>query len=214
MSDRSRLSRRSVLQAALGGIALTAAARVPAETPTQTQGPFFPKHPQPETDFDMSRLAGHVSAAKGEVIDVEGRVLDEAGAPVADALVDVWQANAAGKYAHEADTHDAPLDPDFQGWAQLRTDADGNFRVRTIVPGAYPVEPGWQRPPHVHFKVARRGYHELTTQMYFAGNALNDIDRLLLAVPEGDRAQLVVEFAARAEGGPRLGSFDIVLRKA
>jgi protocatechuate 3,4-dioxygenase beta subunit len=213
MSDRSRLSRRTLLQAALGGVALAAAPLAPAATPHQTDGPFFPKRDQPDKDFDMTRIDGHADAAAGEVVVVEGRVLDEKGAPVADALVDVWQANARGRYAHERDANPAPLDPHFQGWAQLRTDADGRYRVRTIQPGAYPVEAGWTRPPHIHFKVARRGYHELTTQMYFAGDPLNAIDRLLLSVPEAERASLVVDFVA-ADGGERTGRFDLVLRRA
>lgn len=214
MSERSLVSRRTLLKAAVGGVALSATALVAAATPHQTEGPFFPARDQLDKDLDLTRIDGHDRAALGEVVEITGRVLDDSGAPVADALVDVWQANAHGRYAHERDPNPAPLDPDFQGWARLRTDADGRYRVRTIRPGAYPVEPGWQRPPHVHFKVARRGFHELTTQMYFAGDPLNAIDRLLQAVPEPDRAMLVVEFAAPAEGGAPAGTFDIVLRKA
>ncbi|MCY7354303.1 MAG: protocatechuate 3,4-dioxygenase [Lysobacter sp.] len=213
MADQVRFSRRTALQAAMGGLALSVTAALPAATPTQTAGPFFPKHDQADKDLDLTRIEGHAKTARGEVIVVEGRVLDEQGQPVAEALVDVWQANMHGRYAHEADTSTAPLDPDFQGWARLRTDADGRFRVRTIKPGAYPVQANWSRPPHIHFKVARRGFHELTTQMYFAGDALNDIDRLLLAVPEADRPKLVVAFTDGVEGA-KAGTFEIVLRRA
>lgn len=214
MSQFDRFSRRTALKAALGGLAATAASALPAATPRQTAGPFFPKRDQADKDLDLTRIAGHEKAALGEVCVIEGRVLDEDGKPVADALVDIWQANHHGRYDHEADPNPAPLDPDFQGWARLRTDAEGRYRVRTIKPGAYPVEAGWSRPPHIHFKVARRGFHELTTQMYFAGDPLNDVDRLLLAIPEADRPQLVVAFSTATEGAPRAGVFDIVLKRA
>jgi protocatechuate 3,4-dioxygenase beta subunit len=214
MSDRSRLSRRSLL---LGAAAFSAASLAPAATPHQTEGPFFPTTDPPDKDFDMTRIAGRGDRAMGEVVEVSGRILDEAGEPVEGALVDDWQANAAGKYDHERDPSTAPVDPAFQGWARLRTGADGRFHVLTIQPGSYPVEDGWDRPPHIHFKIARRGFHELATQMYFAGEALNEVDRLLLAVPEAERAQLVVTFAAAdaADESPaRKGVFDITLRKA
>ena len=211
MPDRTRLTRRTLLVAAVGGASLAVPA--PAATPHQTEGPFFPTKAPPEKDFDMTRLPGRDDVAHGEVIDIEGRILDESGQPVDGAIVDVWQANAYGKYDHERDTSAGALDPAFQGWAQLRTGADGHYRVRTIRPGKYGVEIGWDRPPHVHFKVARRGYDELTTQMYFAGEPLNDIDRLLQKVPEAERGSLVVAFADAADGTPRRGTFDIVLRK-
>ena len=79
--------------------------------------------------------------------------------------------------------------------------------------GAYPVMDGWSRPPHIHFKVGRRGFHELTTQIYFAGDPLNDVDRLLQSVPETERAMLVVDFSASAEAGANQGVFDIVLNR-
>ena len=213
MSDATSTSRRGLLQSALGALALGAAAPLQAETPRQTEGPFFPKKSQPDTDADMTRIAGHEKAAEGAVVEIHGRVLDEAGEPVSDALVDVWQANVHGRYDHESDPNPAPLDPNFQGWAQLRTDKDGSYRVRTIAPGAYKVGENWTRPPHIHFKVARRGFHELTTQMYFSGNPLNDVDRILLAIPEAKRAEVVIDFAA-VDDATRHGQFDIVLRRA
>ncbi len=213
MADQTLITRRNVLQAAMAGLAVGIAAPLAAETPAQTEGPFFPNRPQPEKDADMTQLAGHEGRAKGEVVDISGQVLDEAGAPIAGALVDVWQANAAGRYAHEADTNHQPLDDDFQGWSQLLTDAEGRYSVRTIVPGAYPVDKEWSRPPHVHFKVARRGYRELVTQMYFNGELLNDIDKLLLDVPEADRAQLIVVLGAADAARVRAGRFNLVMAK-
>ena len=204
-------SRRRVLRGSIGAAALIAGAPLMATTtPAQTEGPFFPAHPQPDTDADMTLIEGHSESAMGEVVKIYGRVLDEDGNPVANALVDVWQANTHGRYAHEADPNPAPLDENFQGWAQLKTDAEGRYRIKTIKPGAYPVMDGWSRPPHIHFKVARRGFHELTTQMYFAGDPLNDVDRLLQSVPEDQRGKLVVDFQPEADDAPT-GVFDLLL---
>jgi len=216
MTQKTGVSRRSMLQSSLGGVALLTAApllQAALPTPHQTEGPFFPLHDQADKDLDLTLIKGHAEHAQGEVLEVRGQVLDTDGKPVADALVDVWQANSHGRYAHERDPNPAPLDPHFQGWAKLTTDAEGRFRFRTIKPGAYPVAEGWTRPPHIHLKVARRGFHELTTQMYFAGDALNEIDRLLLAVPEAERAGLVVAFANVNGGGAPSGQFGIVLRR-
>ena len=160
MNDRTRLTRRQLVQGGLGAVALVAGAPLLAAepTPTQTEGPFFPKSDQADKDLDMTRVEGRSEVALGEVIEISGQVLDETGAPIAGALVDVWQANSHGRYDHERDPNPAPLDPNFQGWARLTTDAEGRYRVRTIKPGAYPVGEGWSRPPHIHFKVAKRGF--------------------------------------------------------
>jgi len=218
MNDPRRITRRQVLKTTFGAAALAAGgplmAGVPGVTPAQSEGPFYPTRDQADKDIDLTRIEGHGERAVGEVIEVSGTVLDEDGKAVGGALVDVWQANAHGRYAHEADPNPAPLDPNFQGWARFTTDAEGRYRFTTIQPGAYSVSPEWTRPPHIHFKVARRGYHELTTQMYFAGHELNEADRLLLGLPEAERNRLMVEFgSASAEATPPHGRFDIVLRR-
>lgn len=215
MREATMISRRRLLQTGLGAATLAAAAPLlatPGITPAQTEGPFFPTRDQADKDMDLTRIEGHAKRAEGEVIEIAGQVLDADGQPIADALVDVWQANHLGRYAHEKDPNPAPLDPDFQGWARLTTDAEGGWRIRTIKPGAYPVRDGWARPPHIHFKVARRGYRELTTQMYFAGDPLNDVDRLLLEVPADQRARLLVAFTVGDADMPPQGRFDIVLQ--
>jgi protocatechuate 3,4-dioxygenase beta subunit len=207
--------RRMLVRSGLGAAALTSAATLfAAVTPAQTEGPFFPTRDQPDKDVDLTLVQGRTERASGAPVELSGQVLDEDGKPVADALVDVWQANAYGRYAHERDPNPAPLDPNFQGWARFSTDAEGRFRIRTIKPGAYPVQDDWSRPPHLHFKIARRGFHELVTQMYFAGEPLNDVDRLLQAVPATERASLLVAFGAGSAETPPQGHFSMVLRRA
>jgi protocatechuate 3,4-dioxygenase beta subunit len=214
MSDKTNETRRSFLRGSVGAAAMVASAPlIAASTPRQTEGPFYPTREQLDTDADMTRIEGHAESALGEVVEIEGRVLDEEGNPVTDALVDVWQANTHGRYAHERDRNPAPLDENFQGWARLMTDAEGRYRIRTIKPGAYPVRPDWTRPPHIHFKVARRGYHELTTQMYFAGDPLNERDLLLQSLPDAERSMLVVAFSSMPGSDVQQGKFDIVLRR-
>jgi protocatechuate 3,4-dioxygenase beta subunit len=195
--------------AALAGAAVGArAAADPVVTPSQTAGPFYPNVDQADKDADLTRIEGQDGVASGEAVEITGQVTDTSGAPLANAVVDVWQANAAGRYAHEADSNPAPLDPDFQGWAILTTDSEGRYRLRTVKPGPYPVTSGWSRPPHIHFKVALRGYREVTTQMYFDGEPLNDVDRLLNSHPEAERAALIA--ARDPEAGPY--RFNLVLQ--
>jgi len=214
MTAEEPLSRRRVMQGGLGAMALVVSAPLAAAglTPSQTAGPFFPGKDQADKDLDLTRVEGRSESARGEVIEISGQVLDESGAPVAGARVDVWQANSAGRYDHEADPNPAALDPNFQGWARLTTDAQGRYRIRTIKPGDYPVREGWSRPPHVHFKVARRGFREITTQMYFAGHALNEVDLLWKELSPDDRARVTVAFAADDAAAPA-GRFDLVMKK-
>ena len=174
MYDTRKFTRRQVLKTTFGAAALAAGgplmAGMPGVTPAQTEGPFYPTRDQADKDIDLTQIQGHSERALGEVIEVSGTVLDEEGEAVGGALVDVWQANVHGRYDHEADPNPAPLDPNFQGWARFTTDAEGRYRFTTIRPGAYSVSGEWTRPPHIHFKVARRGFHDLTTQMYCAGH--------------------------------------------
>lgn len=146
-------------------------------TPDQILGPFYPvRHPE-DADADLTHQAGK-GAALGQIVYVMGRVLNLRGEPVAGAQLEVWQANAAGRYTHPSDPNPAPIDPNFDGYALIRTDAEGRYRFKTVKPGAYTVARDWTRPPHIHFDV--RGHlNRLVTQMYFAGEPLNDKDRLL-----------------------------------
>jgi protocatechuate 3,4-dioxygenase beta subunit len=131
-------------------------------------------------------LAGHgTRRALGQLIRLRLRVVDEDGAPLAGTVVEAWHCNAAGKYIHPNDTHDAPVDPNFYGAARLVADGDGRVELRTIKPGAYPVPDtggGW-RPPHVHFSVWGRVWlSRLVTQMFFPGEPLNATDAILNAI--------------------------------
>ncbi len=160
-------------------------------TPPEIEGPFYPLTPQKDMDFDLTSVIGREGTAQGQVVFIEGQVVDQNSNPVEDATVDIWQANAAGRYRHPHDTNPAPLDPDFQGWAIVQSGKQGKFKFKTIVPGAYPVNKDWTRPPHIHFKVSKRGYSELTTQMYFPANELNSTDILLQAKSKNEQQLMI-----------------------
>jgi len=178
-------------------------------TPSHTEGPFYPIVEQDDKDSDLTMYGDSEAPANGETITVKGLVLDDLNQPIANAVVDVWQANAAGRYAHEQDSNPAPLDPNFQGWAIIKTDDDGRFRFKTVKPGAYPVSESWTRPPHIHFKVSRRGYKEITTQMYFDGEPLNTVDRLLNQLPDDLQSTLIATRKSKDEPF----QFNVVLAK-
>jgi protocatechuate 3,4-dioxygenase beta subunit len=212
------------------GASLTAAGLLPkiAEAQTspvcrptapQTEGPFYPIDRQIDEDADLTYVRGSRGKAQGQVVYLHGTVVGNDCQPVAGALVEIWQACVSGRYNHPSDPNTAPLDPNFQYWGKAVTSAQGQYLFKTIIPGAYPAAPGWNRPPHLHVKVSRLGYHELTSQMYFAGHALNGQDRILMSLPPQDRAGVIVAFApAPATEGyePRAlrGNFPITLRKA
>ena len=137
----------------------------------------------PPTGADLAGRGG--KRAIGQLIHVRARVVDEDGSPVPGAVVEIWHCNAAGKYIHPNDNHDAPADPNFYGAARLVTGDSGLVELRTIKPGAYPVPDtgGWWRPPHVHFSVWGRVWlSRLVTQMFFPGEPLNEADVILNAV--------------------------------
>lgn len=207
------LSRRALLggaAAGAGALAVGAAARAATctATPYQVNGPFFPVAIN-DYDWDLTHVPGRRNRAEGEVVEVAGRVLDSRCNPVRGAIIDVWQANAKGRYLHPRDPNPEPLDPNFEGYARLYTAADGAWRIRTIVPGAYPVAPGWIRPPHIHFKVHPATSPSITTQMYFAGNEYNAKDNLYLSVPEELRPLLTVAFDEETADGVPQGAFDL-----
>ncbi|MFD1545758.1 protocatechuate 3,4-dioxygenase subunit beta [Nonomuraea guangzhouensis] len=198
--------------------------RAPAQPPVafkddpdaiELTGPVFGHHEVGALDADLTRQ--HAGEPLGERISVTGRILDSAGRPIRGTLVELWQANAAGRYAHERDQHPAPLDPNFTGAGRCLTDEDGRYRFVTIKPGAYPWRNhhnAW-RPAHLHFSVFGRAFTErLVTQMYFPGDPLMPFDPILQSVPdEAARQRLVSAFSMElTEPEWALGySFDIVL---
>ncbi|HET9694351.1 MAG TPA: protocatechuate 3,4-dioxygenase [Steroidobacteraceae bacterium] len=199
------IDRRLLLRAgaalSLGLVARAAGASGPcAPTPSQTAGPFFPVGEAVDRDVDLTRIGGGVAVARGEVIRVVGTILEASCRPVAGALVHLWQADAFGRYRHPADPNPATPDPNFQGSAQAVTDSSGRYAFKTIKPAAYPrrildgqPDPrAGYRTPHIHFRVSTRGFRELTTQMYFAGEPLNDSDGIFLAVPAAERPRVVI----------------------
>ena len=131
MNESSKHSRRSILKAGAGIAASAVSATVmakPAElTPANPEGPFYPKHEQLDKDSDLTLIEGHTERAQGQVIRITGEVVDEEGKPVEGALVDIWQANTHGRYHHEDDPATTPVDPDFQGWGMVKTDAEGRY---------------------------------------------------------------------------------------
>lgn len=167
---------------------------------------------------DNLAVAGPGRVALGPLIHVSGRVLDEDGRGVANAVVELWQANAAGRYFNPLDQRDAPLDPNFIGNGRVRTGAEGRYGFFTIKPGAYPVPDSgrWWRPPHIHFSVlGPSSLSRLVTQMYFPGDPMNEWDRLLNAIPDvAARQRIVARQVPPTEiAGEWLGfGFDMVLR--
>lgn len=184
------------------------------KTPGQTAGPFYPGESQFFPDNDLTRVPGAARPALGEIIYLDGRVQDLLCQPVTDVNVEIWQACASGRYNNDRDPNPAPLDPAFKYWGETFTDPQGRFRFKTIKPGAYPAADDWDRPPHIHVRVAKRGYKDLITQMYFKGDPLNDEDLILQATPVEQRASLIVDFQpVHDEPGARIGEFVITIEK-
>jgi protocatechuate 3,4-dioxygenase, beta subunit len=186
------------------------------ETFTERSGPVFGHHLIGAGENDLT--AQHQGQPLGERIYVHGRVLDEDGRPLRGALVEIWQANAAGRYRHKADGHDAPLDPNFSGAGRTLTDENGNYCFRTVKPGPYPWSNHYNawRPAHIHFSLFGAGIlSRLVTQMYFPGDPLQPLDPIFNSIPdEGARGRLVSRLdMERTEPDYALAyAFDIVLR--
>ena len=176
----NQISRRAfggsiIALGALAATRVTAADLKP--TPIQTLGPFYPIDRLAEEDADLTWVKGHAKRAEGSVIQVRGRVLDRYGNPVSGARMEIWQCNSLGRYAHANDVTTMPLDPNFQGYASIRTSTKGEWQITTIKPAAYDSPIG-RRTPHIHFDVQGKS-HRLTTQMYFSDDdATNNKDQL------------------------------------
>jgi protocatechuate 3,4-dioxygenase beta subunit len=185
-------------------------------TLSELTGPVFGHESVHASDADLTRQGP--GEPLGERIIVSGRVLDEDGRPVPNTLIEIWQANAAGRYAHAVDQHPAPLDPNFTGAGRCITDGSGHYRFTTIKPGAYPWRNhanAW-RPAHIHLSLFGPSFlSRLVTQMYFPGDPLFPYDPIFNAIPEERaRARLIAAFdLATTQPEWALGfRFDIVLR--
>jgi len=183
---------------------------------SELTGPRFDPRQLGASSNDLT--AGHKAEPIGERIWVSGRVLDDTGKPVSNTLVEIWQANAAGRYLHDGDQHNAPLDPNFTGTGQVFTDEHGDYRFRTVRPGAYPWRNhhnAW-RPAHIHFSLFGPAWStRLVTQMYFPNDPLLDFDPIFLAIADEQARKRMVSALdwETTEPEQALGfRFDIVLR--
>ena len=185
-------------------------------TLSEVTGPVFGHERVTASDSDLTRQ--HTGEPLGERIMVRGRVLDDNGHPVPHTLIEIWQANAAGRYCHDRDNHPAPLDPNFSGAGRVLTDDNGFYHFTTVKPGAYPWENhenAW-RPAHIHLSLFGPAFAtRLVTQMYFPGDPLFAFDPIFQSIPdEGARRRLIANFdLATTKAGWALGyQFNIVLR--
>ncbi|HTO47614.1 MAG TPA: protocatechuate 3,4-dioxygenase [Burkholderiales bacterium] len=210
----ARVARRELLAAALAGTALAGlpwragaqgAARIP--TPRQTEGPFYPDRLPADDDNDLVAVKGQNGIARGEILLLAGTVTDLAGKPLPGARVEIWQCDAGGRYHHSRDSSSSPPDPNFQGWGQFVTAADGEYRFRTIRPVPYPG-----RTPHIHFKVSGKAIPVLVTQMYVEGEPGNARDGVFASLDPRERAAVTVRLDKSPDGRALTTRFEVVLR--
>ncbi len=186
------------------------------QTLSELTGPLFGHDEVKPSDHDLTKQ--HKGDPIGERIIVSGRVLDENGRPVPHTLVEVWQANSAGRYPHRVDQHDAPVDPNFSGAGRTLTDAEGRYRFVTIRPGEYPWRNHYNawRPAHIHFSLFGPAFAtRIVTQMYFPGDPLLDYDPMYLCVPDEKARKRLVSIFDWETTVPEFAlayKFDIVLR--
>ena len=200
---------------AVGAGALLASARLLAQeralraTPAVALGPFYPDRLPSDQDADLTAVAGRSGRAAGQIMYLSGRVLDTRGRPLPGVRLELWQANAHGRYIHSADGETSgPLDPSFQGYASLRADAEGRYRIKTVKPAPYSG-----RTAHLHFN-AEGGRVKLTTQMFFEGERTNERDGLYRWLSREDRSAATgrwVERASDMEAKALAAVWDIVL---
>ena len=212
-----KISRRKLIQLSLLGSVISvlgsrsfakALALIP--TPNETEGPFYPVKDQNDKDADLTQIEGHRDVAHGQYIIVSGQVRDITGHPIANAVLDIWQADANGRYRHPRDPNKAKLDENFQGWAVIQTDGNGFFRFKTVMPGAYPASGTWIRPPHIHLKISKPDYRALTTQMYFPDEKLNKTDLLLNAKSAVEKSAMIAKNVDQ-QGNLPIYEYNIVL---
>jgi protocatechuate 3,4-dioxygenase, beta subunit len=185
-------------------------------TLSEITGPVYGHRPIGETDNDLTRQCA--GEPQGERIFVSGRVLDEGGRPIPNTLVEMWQANAAGRYRHAVDNHPAPLDPNFIGAGRALTDAEGQYKFVTIKPGPYPWRNHYNawRPAHIHLSLFGASFlSRLVTQMYFPGDPLFPFDPIMNSIPDAKARERLISSFDLENSRPEWAlafRFDIVLR--
>jgi protocatechuate 3,4-dioxygenase, beta subunit len=181
------------------------------------EGPVFGEDGVEGSDGDLTQQ--HAGEPLGERIIVHGRLLGDDGRPIRHALIEVWQANAAGRYLHDVDRHPAPLDPNFSGAGRVLTDAAGRYRFTTVKPGAYPWRnhPNAWRPAHIHFSIFGRMFTQrLVTQMYFPGDPLFEYDPIFNSVRDAKSRELLIATFDLATTEPEWAlayEWDIVMQR-
>jgi protocatechuate 3,4-dioxygenase beta subunit len=205
------IHRRRILQA---GGALVTCGIAPAwaaeldPTPAQMRGPFYPVQFPLDRDNYLTTIDGREGVAFGEITRITGRVLDVQGQPQGGVEIEIWQVNGYGRYHHQNDNQDKPIDPNFQGYGICVTAPDGSYGFRTVRPIAYPG-----RAPHIHFALSRKDFGTFSTQMYVAGAPENEADFLLSRVRDRRARQSLIVPLTRSGSttGELAGRFDIVL---
>jgi protocatechuate 3,4-dioxygenase beta subunit len=187
-------------------------------TLSEVTGPLFSHNELGPLDNDLILNYAKTGEPIGERIIVHGRVLDGGGRPVPNALIEIWQANAGGRYRHRNDTYLAPIDPNFGGCGRMLTDAEGRYAFRTVKPGAYPFRNNlnsW-RPAHIHFSMFGSGFAQrLITQLYFEGDPLIPRDQIIATIPDPaavDRLVAKLDMDAAVPLDCLAYRWDIVLR--
>jgi len=204
--------RRFIATLALGASAFAvrgAFAEQLARTPAQTEGPFYPDRLPLDTDNDLIVVNNDITPAVGEITHLSGRILDETGAAIRNAVVEIWQCDHDGVYIHSADASRKPRDRNFQGYGRFLTDSSGAYYFRTIKPVPYPG-----RTPHIHFKVTKGRRDLLTTQCYIKGHAGNPQDGIWKAVTDARaRESITIDFAPISGSpiGELAAKFDIIV---
>ncbi len=212
-ASRRRFLHRTIVSAAAlagGGLFTRGAfAEELTRTPRQTEGPFYPDPLPLDTDNDLIILNDHLTPAVGEITHLTGRILDSSGAPIRNAVVEIWQTDAGGAYVHTRSGNAENRDGNFQGFGRFLTGSAGEYYFRTIKPVAYPG-----RTPHIHYKVKLKGQDDFTTQCYIKGHPQNARDGVLRGVrDEKQRASVQVDFAPieDSKAGELAAKFDVVM---
>ena len=177
-------------------------------TPPVGEGPFYPDKLPLDTDNDLLRINDAITPAVGDITHLTGRLLDRKGDPIRNAVVEIWQVDNNGVYIHSQSSGSGNLDKNFQGFGRFLTGTKGNYYFRTLKPVAYPG-----RPPHIHFKVKRKGEPDFTTQMFVKGDKRNERDGLFRRSDSAGRQSLLVDFKPleSSKAGELQAHFDIVM---